>query len=72
MEFLEESGEATAAAEREECKEENRVRRRPYTVRQDQSHAGAHTGFFNERGTGPKVAMGPRVTPPQNPKTPRI
>ena len=33
---------------------------------------GAHTGFFNGRGTGLKAAMGPKVTSPKNPKTPRI
>ena len=27
---------------------------------------GAHTGFFNGRGTGLKAATGPKVTPPKN------
>ena len=30
--------------------------------------SGAHTGFFNGRGTGLQAALGPKVTPPEKQK----
>ena len=42
----------------------------PITVpsKNTETISGAHTGFFNGRGTGLKAAMSPKVTLPKNRK----